>query len=1020
MSQSSSPPSILHVAEKPGDHGPCQYIHVLPVRYAMSSEPAPPVEQKFNDFVKNHCRAGTQMCSHYTLRLLRVGSFVHVYIPGYPATRHVWEVGETGKLKKIGTPAAPDTLLGRGSGNNPAFTYMLELPRLETAVWMAVTDIEWDEEVWQRVEETPGLRMQAVVPATGESPALSLVFPTLDVRELVEEFRRRPGYLQALHEFEYFKSTFDPDVSHLEPADADEDYIPDVVNRRWRWSSEKFLWKHDSTSQAKEAKPEALLFEEALQAATCPHYGVALADPVGLALDGAGLNHAAVRASGDLAAWFGDAVALAHIYNAYDKNAHFLSTQPNEWRGYTKKDTDSAMLAHSFGETWKQISLGMGAQHVFWGETLNGTGPWSFHQVMMQDFLLDVPHPVRGDAAQKLFARCVRGLTAMENQSERVYEAFTRGLLHSLAELAATIIRAAIPDKQKIVRKYEDDPRTSLDIVCSAFSGLFHLYEPTGGLHPTTLIILDALIDALTPYYTPVTGEKAAKDPHLLTLEEMQLLSEDDRIRYNGSDGVLHFSPFNTCWNLWEPDPGLTGSDILKKADTPGLADLASVEALKPLEKKYGLVTPGVHPGWQVVDLNVQAISAVKASLVILKGTLAGITAWNAILKIKDTDMPVEQALNALSAFSSVIVVAQQGVNLIETGFVYAFNMKQSVIKGSQPREVKVQAKVDRGNIEKQYKKLFMDNKLKSHWAKVLKWAGVAGDVALLGDAFWKMTHDQTEVAMGEFLLFFGTKVFRIQPELGIIMIAAGVAVIIICGPTRVQYRLRRGYFGKNCHLLTGQKTEKQEFAWLLTRMSYKKGLVPEDNIVNLPPAEMWTVRHANCRKDVAMGILLELKLFAEVRSSHDGQNLEVDIMVGHAEPESWIQILKVTSKDNGLYDDITALFPPMSWKSGFRNNLPCWSCTVPRKAVRADHVSMPLGQGTYLDFSVYRLSFDIAFHYTDDEALVGPDNLLRIEDILYKDEKPVLRRDQKVRIAVDLEMRSGNESWALGFGTPL
>ena len=182
----------------PPRHFSCHDIVVLPVRYALCSDEESSLGSTYKDFTKRFCPAAEIRHHYYTLRLLRPETFLYAYIEGEEDIIQ-FTVGADSSLSK--TKGVSSMLR--------ADSLWLCVSNLDKSVWLAVSDADWTDEFMAEVRNDPSQFMQQFHPATGSSEK-SLVFSSPDgsgkqfaaeVGRLVQEFRDKPGYLRALHEY---------------------------------------------------------------------------------------------------------------------------------------------------------------------------------------------------------------------------------------------------------------------------------------------------------------------------------------------------------------------------------------------------------------------------------------------------------------------------------------------------------------------------------------------------------------------------------------------------------------------------------------------------------------------------------------------------------------------------------------------------------------------------------------------------------------------------------------------------
>ena len=297
-SNTSSVSPMLSSCDPPRSF-PCRDIVVLPVRYALCSDKESSLGHAYHAFTRRFCPAAEMRHHYYTLRLLRPLSFLYAYVEGEADIVQFAVDGQSELRWKRG-----NSFMLR------AERFWLRVSNLNQSVWLAVSDADWTDEFMTKVKGNPAPHMQQFCPATGNSEE-SLVVSSYnrsgeefaaDVGRLVQEFRDKPGYLRALHEYtdeippsdqairdmmeragedpdlimprpDNISLLFDPDLEHLRTTE----FTNIIVKARWQWASKAapFLWQQEL--------PEASYLNNL--AATSCSLCIALADTVGLAMD---------------------------------------------------------------------------------------------------------------------------------------------------------------------------------------------------------------------------------------------------------------------------------------------------------------------------------------------------------------------------------------------------------------------------------------------------------------------------------------------------------------------------------------------------------------------------------------------------------------------------------------------------------------------------------------------------------------------------------------------------------------
>ena len=217
--------AILTGNDSPWEAARCEFVCILPVRFALSSEKNPPV-QELPTNLPSYMRAVPQRPNlKYTLRVLRDG-YVHVYHE--PGEKFSFAVRDGVITQNNLCPATPQE----------SQSYYLRLPRDWGRALLAFSDAPGDS-FWARYEGNAAARtarMHEIVweGGNGLSSADTLCGSVSKIEAWVEEFRREPGFVRAPFEYEdaALRKYYDPELGHFKPTQE-----PDAVIRRWRRTS---------------------------------------------------------------------------------------------------------------------------------------------------------------------------------------------------------------------------------------------------------------------------------------------------------------------------------------------------------------------------------------------------------------------------------------------------------------------------------------------------------------------------------------------------------------------------------------------------------------------------------------------------------------------------------------------------------------------------------------------------------------------------------------------------------------
>jgi len=357
--------AIINADTDPQNIPDCKFVYIVPVRYALTSERSEKIPLQ-KEYRGKKFLVPPQKNLDYTLRLLREG-FLHVYYPSNPdsepkgKSRLSWAVSEKGMFTQL-LPGLDGTMITVGEEQS-----FIKLPKPKSApnaVYMAFSDMCWGEAAWKRAEnEARGasdgphrlhkiyLDQETQEAADDNSGTYcrkalehdiayvdNIQNRTEDFKDLlclqVEEYRLDPGFLCAIHEYNEtsMHQLFEPEYMHFppkyrdgrmgassgpKPEILDKSYFPDEtqVKKRWRRTAHKFQWQRSGEStfsrEAFDLPGGPNLRDLRGYLCTPRPFFVALADPVGIAMDCASIHNNSLLALRDLTRWYGEVQLLA-------------------------------------------------------------------------------------------------------------------------------------------------------------------------------------------------------------------------------------------------------------------------------------------------------------------------------------------------------------------------------------------------------------------------------------------------------------------------------------------------------------------------------------------------------------------------------------------------------------------------------------------------------------------------------------------------------------------------------------
>ena len=974
------PVSPMLTSSDPPRYFLCRDVVVLPVRYALCSDEESSLDHAYRSYTKRFCPAAEMRHHHYTLRLLRPNTFLYVYIEG--------------EADIVQFAVNDESELARKKGSS----FMLRSERLwlcvsnlNQSVWLAVSDADWTDEFMAEVRNNPAQFMQQFRPATGRSEE-SLIFSSYDrsgeefaadVGRLVQEFRDKPGYLRALHEYtneippsdqalrevmiragedadlimprpDNISLLFDPDLKHFTPSEFNKE----VVDARWQWSSRAaFSWQQSKPDQSP-------LNDLASSCSLC----IALADTVGLAMDCASLNSVAHRARQDLLSWYGDLATLAGCYQDTPIGEDEVHVMPAD--EYAVREPLSRHVIAFLGQAQELLDrYDNDLNATFWRKILFSRGDWSFERAMQAHNLQAKHNAVN---AQRVFGACVCGLTCTVTGTRAVHKLLTGEGAH-LADMAADIIKSGIPEDipcpplQTEEGEEYKDPRVSLHLIVSAFSGVLMSLKRDGTLAPPAEKILKAALTAIEPYMRPLDGSMRDAPLDALTLWDMQLLDEDVTLKYGDPATGLYFNAFDPCVKK-----AGSGTSFLEAATMPGLTDLIYDDWTELREKELGLIRLTKQGAKVRLDLKVKTTLGIKSVLKSTKGALSLLSAVKAahdLCTAKDTN-EVGKAL--LSGFSSVAATAQMMVSLQDVHAVYSIARINSTLPNLLSRASRQQALAARITMVQKHERLTGLLKTGGRIARLARAGSVAGAIVSVWEAAEDFKNRDYLLMLADLLIGIASFLFPVAGcvRVATFLLCAGIYINLTQHKTsELTLFLELAYFG--AHGKQRRTIEKPEalspdapsINQHITPLSYQKGQVPLHSLISDNACTIWNDRHNTVRYDLYAIEMMKHSLESMVSTDDEGFFLKIYIFSSSVTHDSCLKILSAKLNEH----DIKPMLLEAKWTSMYVNNLPCWTCSIKNKFLNPKSY----GLGSTIGYFYAKIYIDVEFIYSKDSDIV-------------------------------------------------
>ena len=303
----------------------CKTRKLYIVRYALTSEPVPPIkadagmtdaEKKSAGVPYNFKYEGPQIEGYdFTLRTTRPG-FIHIFL--------------TTSKKKI----VRSTKSGGGGSGPASAAFYVEVPMEETLIYIAYSPVEWTEDYWALVEGDSFKRMQKVKLNDDGSELHTGLFQ-LAAGLVVEEYRADAGgWLDSMRERLAFSGgkLFKPIAQSKEPLPEQKD---EKRQLRWmhsgaRWGAQDSYFAHCIKKPAQDYTNWVGFDEEAYAQDKCDPLLVAVYDAIGVGQDMATIHAADIEARNAYYNWYARPVIigkhLRDIKNSLTRQEEALTT----------------------------------------------------------------------------------------------------------------------------------------------------------------------------------------------------------------------------------------------------------------------------------------------------------------------------------------------------------------------------------------------------------------------------------------------------------------------------------------------------------------------------------------------------------------------------------------------------------------------------------------------------------------------------------------------------------------------
>lgn len=479
----------------------CAYRRVYPVRYALSSDPPPPMaaQQQLGEGLNKSLTTAEGGFYQYTLRQLRDGGYVHVFLPNSRQCRtYSFERNAFTRVRYAGAT----TLENVENAENQSD--WLLIPRDEPVIQINFAEIAWPEAYWQeKILADAGYRQQRMQTILLDNAGTQAhTAPAALLGQLVEEFRpKRTGFLDTLRERE--PTLFRPVTAYKKWEAVKNDVV-----FAWRHSGVNMgiLTKIDHSEPPYQqqavwdAAPRQTADQKAFACDLQPLL-VALYDPIGVGADLATMHWVDLKATEDYMGWYAHPVGIARyleaLADAYKKvKDEYMPVHPvrirawwTEWSGRLPQTGWKQMLAW-YRQDERTIAAHFKKYCGAWQAWLAHDGPDSLINAF-QDYT--AVHAKNMEAA---FLHCHHGLTMREEGIALARALYLGG---NAQEKTKKLLHA-------VLSAFGTEASETTDEILAAFAGAcIHLFnetrqDPWGDLEP---VLQERIENSGVQTYTP-------------------------------------------------------------------------------------------------------------------------------------------------------------------------------------------------------------------------------------------------------------------------------------------------------------------------------------------------------------------------------------------------------------------------------------------------------------------------------------------------------------------------------------
>ena len=919
--------AILTGNDSPWEAARCEFVCILPVRFALSSEKNPPV-QELPTNLPSYMRAVPQRPNlKYTLRVLRDG-YVHVYHE--PGEKFSFAVRDGVITQNNLCPATPQE----------SQSYYLRLPRDWGRALLAFSDAPGDS-FWARYEGNAAARtarMHEIVweGGNGLSSADTLCGSVSKIEAWVEEFRREPGFVRAPFEYEdaALRKYYDPELGHFKPTQE-----PDAVIRRWRRTSywlgteggkrsalpKKFRWLQTNNplvfSSLTEENHAALPSESpwSLTAGqqndswssvsvpfaprkNTPRGLVVLSDPAGICMECAALYHYTLCAMKDFGEWYAQLYALSQLVDARDWGlggraripdltsmlGSIDSTMPISQ--YIKEERDNGLAA---------IEAPLKSLLDFWLSWLNGTGNFSF-SIAHKDYNTRLLSG--SDRWDMTFCLCTYEISAHQLGIKKVWREIENN--SSLTRLFCKHIQHSLWMNRQ---DRADDSYLGLPKLFDNFSGLLLINRLIGGV-----TLLQHMVTILEK---KLNIKKEAVSQEVAYAALIKLLASSA-----GADCSAQQYFLNANVPFLLPLPGSLHQTLHAAIAADAEHILSFADALKGAELATILFQSTLAPLLKTTLL--------PRILKVFSGKSDSVS--------NSTKFVMERTLFTISALSLVTATVDKERNQRGGwGFID--------IAASAFSTLELAIKSNFSIVNKKYNKIVVAIGVvfkKDYRILRLVIPKALGYAASSLTLIWSIYSAAIDFDRGNFCSGAGNVLMGVGAILtfipgggliGIPLSIMGLILTIRGGMDRTKYRISKSYLGaENSGANSREEIEDTLVTDLVKGFSYKRGNVPPDSLDGQAAPAFYIKRSKQLAIDLATFELamLHLKIEAKIiRGINGGQKIHVYIIAPMASCSSMLKIKYVYFNDYIVKNSDFATIPVSCM---FKEQAPCWFFILP------------------------------------------------------------------------------------------